>query len=194
MRREIIFASNNDNKIKELNQLLKDSEINLLGLKDINCKEELPENQETLEGNALEKASYLHQHYKTDCFADDTGLEITALGGKPGVYSARYAGLQRSAEDNMNKVLDDLKNSADRSAQFRTVIALIISEKEYFFEGIVKGNIAHSKMGNEGFGYDPVFIPEGYNKSFAEMTMEEKNKISHRAIAVGKLIEFLSQK
>jgi XTP/dITP diphosphohydrolase len=188
MRREIIFASNNDNKIKELNQLLKDSEINLLGLKDINCKEELPENQETLEGNALEKASYLHQHYKTDCFADDTGLEITALGGKPGVYSARYAGLQRSAEDNMNKVLDDLKNSADRSAQFRTVIALIISEKEYFFEGIVKGNIAHSKMGNEGFGYDPVFIPEGYNKSFAEMTMEEKNKISHRAIAVGKLI------
>lgn len=187
-----MFATNNKNKINELNQLIGDK-INLVGLSDIGCHEELPETQGTIEGNALQKARYVFDNYKQNCFADDTGLEVNALNGRPGVYSARYAGEGKSAEDNMNKLLVELEGANDRSARFKTVIALVMDGKEWLFEGIVNGKIIEQKRGNKGFGYDPVFVPDGYEQTFAEMDMELKNRISHRGIAVRKLVEFLNK-
>ena len=189
---KICFATNNAHKIQEVGQLLGDA-FTLLSLADIGCQEELPENQDTLTGNSEEKASYVYQHYHIDCFADDTGLEVDALDGKPGVYSARYAGQQRSSEDNMNLLLTELTPHANRAAQFRTVITLWLHDQMHQFEGVVRGHIAEQRSGQQGFGYDPVFIPEGYDRSFAEMTMAEKSKISHRGRAVRKLVEFLKE-
>jgi len=160
-------------------------------MKDINCNEKLQETGNTLEENALQKAKYVHEKYKVNCFADDTGLEIEALNGKPGVYSARYAGEECSAEKNIKKVLEEIKNGSNRNASFKAIIALIIGNKEYFFEGVIDGIISREPRGKYGFGYDPIFQPRGYQKTFAEMTKEEKSKISHRSIAVKKLTAFL---
>jgi len=187
---KLCFATNNNNKIKEVAQLLG-SEFQLLGLKDIGCNEELREDQSTIEGNAQQKAAYVHEHYEINCFADDTGLEVEALNSEPGVFSARYAGPQRSDEDNMKLLLERLSSSPNRDARFRTVICAFINDQKYFFEGIVEGEIAENHNGDQGFGYDPVFIPKGYSRTFAQMSLEEKNKISHRSIAVKKLVEFL---
>ncbi|HBS86808.1 MAG: non-canonical purine NTP pyrophosphatase [Bacteroidetes bacterium GWF2_38_335] len=187
---QLLFATNNSHKLKEIQEMLGGN-INLTGLRDICCFDEIPEDQDTLEGNALQKAQYIYSNYQIDCFADDTGLEVEALGMKPGVYSARYAGEQRNAQDNMAKLLAELKNFSNRKARFRTVIALIIKGKEYLFEGIVDGKIIDLKRGDEGFGYDPIFVPDGYDLTFAEMPLSEKNKISHRARAFRKLEEFL---
>ncbi|WKN32866.1 non-canonical purine NTP diphosphatase [Porifericola rhodea] len=189
---KICFATNNANKLKEIRQLLGNT-IAIQSLQEIGCTEELPENQDTLEGNSEEKARYVYEHYQQDCFADDTGLEVNALEGEPGVYSARYAGPQRSNEDNMEKLLTRLNGKADRSARFRTVITLILSGKQYQFEGIVKGKIVSERSGKQGFGYDPIFVPEGYSQTFAEMDMQTKNKISHRGLATKKLADFLMQ-
>lgn len=188
--KKIVFATNNLNKLKEIRQILG-SQYNVLSLSDINCNEELPETQNTLEGNAIQKAKYVSDNYHVNCFADDTGLEVKALNGEPGVYSARYAGLQRDSGDNMNKLLQELSDKNDRSAQFRTVIALVENDKVKTFEGKVEGSIAKEKSGNAGFGYDPIFIPESYSITFSEMSTEEKNKISHRGRAVQKLVEYL---
>jgi XTP/dITP diphosphohydrolase len=188
--KELVFASNNLNKLREI-ALLMPNNMLLKGLADIGCREELEENQPTLEGNAVQKARYVHQQYKVNCFADDTGLEIEALAGRPGVYSARYAGGQKSAEDNMNKVLLEMKGMTNRKARFRTVIALCMEGKAFLFEGLVNGTISESKQGVGGFGYDPVFIPEGGSETFASMDITEKNKISHRAIAMDALIKHL---
>jgi XTP/dITP diphosphohydrolase len=187
----IIFATANKNKLKEAKALLK-SDIIIKSLTDLGFNEDIPETENTLEGNALLKARHIAQKFSCNCFADDTGLEIVALGGEPGVYSARYAGEQKNAEDNMQKVLEKMNGKDNRQAQFRTVIALILDGKEYLFEGVVKGTITKDKKGIDGFGYDPIFIPDGYDKTFAEMTLEEKNKLSHRAIALNKMAEFLS--
>lgn len=187
---KLVFATNNQNKLKELQNLLGD-DIELLSLADINCYDEIPEDYDTLEENARQKAEYINNKYKLNCFADDTGLEIEALNNEPGVYSARYAGEDKDAKANMNKVLKNLKGESNRTAQFRTVISLIIDNKEYQFEGIVKGNILESERGIDGFGYDPIFEPAGYSVSFAEMAMGEKNLISHRGLAVQKLVKFL---
>ncbi|MEK6476308.1 non-canonical purine NTP diphosphatase [Catalinimonas sp. 4WD22] len=189
---KICFATNNDNKLKEIRQLLG-GQFEVQSLKGIGCEEELPENQDTLEGNSAEKARYVYDRYGIDCFADDTGLEVKALDGEPGVYSARYAGPQRSSEDNMQRLLEALKDQDDRTAQFRTVITLILSGEQHQFEGIVKGYITKSRSGKEGFGYDPIFVSEGYDKTFAEMDIATKNKISHRGIATHKLAAFLKQ-
>jgi XTP/dITP diphosphohydrolase len=189
---KICFATNNPNKVQEIQQLLGE-DFEILSLKDIGCEEELAETQDTLEGNSEQKARYVHEHYNVNCFADDTGLEVSALGGAPGVYSARYAGPQRSSEDNMRKLLAELKGKEDRSAQFRTVITLIVDGVQHQFEGIVRGQIAQQQSGEEGFGYDPLFVPEGYDISFAQMDMQEKNRISHRGRAVHKLVDFLKQ-
>jgi len=162
-----------------------------LSLGDINCNDEIPEDFFTLEENASQKSHYIFDKYNLDCFADDTGLEIEALNGKPGVLSARYAGDSKDTEANMRKVLDELKEEKNRKARFRTVISLIINKKEYFFEGIVNGEILESKTGKDGFGYDPIFKPKGYSESFAEMSLEQKNLISHRAVATRKLVDFL---
>jgi len=189
--KEICFATNNLNKLKEIQSLL--SSYKILSLKEIGCEEELPENQDTLEGNAKEKALYVYEKYKVACFADDTGLEIAALDGEPGVYSARYAGKQRSSEDNMQLVLKKLYGNTMRSAQFRTSICYIDDHEQVLFEGIVKGQITQHKTGNDGFGYDPIFQPEGYEETFAQMNMQEKNKISHRALAVQKLVAYLKR-
>jgi len=192
----IVFASNNPGKLKEITLLLPPS-ILINDLASIHCQEELEESQNTLEGNALQKARYVMHKYNVSCFADDTGLEIEALGGRPGVFSARYAGEQKNAEDNMNKVLTEMSAISNRKARFRTVIALVLKEtmgiqpKEYLFEGIVNGLIAPSKQGKAGFGYDPIFIPEGYSETFANMNTGEKNKISHRGKAVAQLVQFL---
>jgi len=166
----------------------------LISLEDIHCQEDIPETEETLEGNALQKARYIYTKYKQNCFADDTGLEIEALNGRPGVYSARYAGEACRFDDNMNKVLTEMQNISRREAQFRTVIALIIDGKEYLFEGKVKGEILTYKKGIEGFGYDPIFQPIGYKITFAEMDMDEKNRISHRGLSIAKLVQFLKEK
>ena len=187
---KLVFATNNSNKLSEIRSLVPDG-IEILSLKEINCNEELPETNPTLKENALQKARYVFDNYGFNCFADDTGLEIDALGGEPGVYSARYAGEDCSAEDNMNKVLDKLKSEQERSANFRTVIALIIDGKETLFEGECKGSITKIKSGGEGFGYDPIFIPLEYDITFAEMTKDEKGKISHRGKSVEKLVSFL---
>lgn len=165
--------------------------IKLLNLQDINFTDDIPETSPTLEGNALQKARLIYDKFQIGCFADDTGLEIEALDGRPGVYSARYAGEDKNTEANMNKVLLELGGAENRKARFRTVIALILDGKEHLFDGVVNGVILTEKRGGKGFGYDPIFMPEGHPKSFAEMTLEEKNNISHRAIAVKKLIEFL---
>ena len=186
----LVFATNNSNKLSEIRSLVPDG-IEILSLKDINCNEELPEANPTLHENALQKARYVFDNYGFNCFADDTGLEIDALGGEPGVYSARYAGEDCSAEDNMKKVLEKLESEQERSANFRTVIALIIDGKEILFFGECKGSITKTKSGVEGFGYDPIFTPKGCNITFAEMTKDEKGKISHRGKSVEKLVGFL---
>lgn len=187
---KLVFATNNQNKLRELQQLLG-KKIELLSLADINCEEEIPEEYDTLEDNAKQKAEYIYKKYNVNCFADDTGLEISALNGEPGVYSARYAGESKDAKANMKKVLQKLEGVKNRSARFRTVISLYLNDKEYQFEGIVNGDILESERGKDGFGYDPIFEPLGYSISFAEMEMSEKNKISHRGLAVQKLVEFL---
>ncbi|MBC8006028.1 MAG: non-canonical purine NTP diphosphatase [Verrucomicrobia bacterium] len=189
---KLVFATNNEHKLYEIKQLL-DQSIELLSLNDIDCTDDIPENQDTLEGNASEKSFYIYNKYGVNCFADDTGLEIEALNGEPGVYSARYAGEQRSAENNMNLVLDKLSIINNRKARFRTVISLVINGRETQFEGIVDGHILKEKRGKTGFGYDPIFQPDESNLSFAEMSLEEKNKISHRGRAVQKLVEYLMQ-
>ena len=186
----LVFATNNPNKLKEVQSLIP-NHIELLSLKDIDCNEDIPETQDTIEGNAIQKAQYIKTHYGYDCFADDTGLEVDALNGEPGVYSARYAGRQRNAEDNMNKLLSELKTTTSRKAQFKTVIALHFNGKLHTFTGICKGYITKAKQGDKGFGYDPIFKAEGYTKTFAEITLEEKNKIGHRGKAVRQLIGFL---
>jgi len=188
---KLVFATNNPHKLQEINQLLDDS-IELLSLSDINCFEEIPENQETIEGNAAEKSFYIWNKYGINCFADDTGLEIEALNGEPGVYSARYAGEEKSPEKNMDLVLQKLSEIKNRKARFKTVISLVMDGKETQFEGIVNGRILEEKRGKTGFGYDPIFQPEESHLSFAEMSMDEKNKISHRGRAVQKLVDYLT--
>jgi XTP/dITP diphosphohydrolase len=190
---KLCFATNNRHKIEEVQKLLG-NEIELVSLEEIGCREELPENQEALEGNALEKAQYVWQHFGVSCFADDTGLEVEALEGAPGVYSARYAGTQRDNTANIQLLLQNLHEKPNRKAQFRTVMALILDGKSFLFEGIVEGFILEERRGEGGFGYDSVFRPEGFAQTFAEMGMDEKNKISHRGRAMQKLVEFLKQK
>jgi len=189
---ELVFATNNHNKLIEVQQLLPDT-IKLLSLSDIGCNEEIPETAETLAGNAKLKADYVTQRYGYDCFADDTGLAVSALDGAPGVYSARYAGEDCTPEDNIQKLLAELINRDNRSAQFSTVIALNLKGKQYLFEGICEGGILYEKQGEQGFGYDPIFKPLGYTTSFAEMTLAEKGQISHRGKAVARFVEFLTQ-
>lgn len=187
---KLVFASNNQNKIAEIKQMLPSS-IKLLSLEDIGCTEDIPETANTIEGNAVLKANYVTEKYGFSCFADDTGLEVEALNGEPGVYSARYAGNQKNPEDNMNKLLNSLKDKSNRKAQFKTIIALNINNEQHLFEGIIKGEIISEKRGTKGFGYDPIFVPEGFSTTFAEMEMNEKAKLSHRGIATRKLISFL---
>lgn len=187
----LVFASNNQNKIKEIQSIVSGT-IKIVSLEDIGCHEEIPETADTIEGNAILKANYVTKNYGYDCFADDTGLEVKELNGEPGVYSARYAGEQRNADDNMNKLLDALEKKEDRSAQFKTVIALNLEGKQHLFTGIAKGNITSEKTGNYGFGYDPIFQPENYSETFAELSSEIKNKISHRAKATQQLIDYLN--
>ncbi|MDO4163013.1 MAG: non-canonical purine NTP diphosphatase [Bacteroides sp.] len=190
MRKKFVFATNNAHKLEEVSAILGDK-VELYSMKDIDCYDDIPETADTLEGNALLKARYIYEHYHKDCFADDTGLEVEALNGAPGVYSARYAGDAHNSEANMRKLLHDLEGVENRKARFRTVFALIIDGKEHLFEGIVKGEIIKNRRGTSGFGYDPIFVPEGYTQTFAEMGNEEKNKISHRAVATKKLCKFL---
>ncbi|WP_397446255.1 non-canonical purine NTP diphosphatase [Polaribacter sp. R77954] len=187
---KLVFATNNLNKLKEVQEMLPNS-IELLSLKDINCFDEVEETETTLEGNAKLKTDYITNKFGYHCFADDTGLEVESLGGKPGVYSARFAGEPVNSENNMAKLLLELEAKENRKAQFRTAVALNINDKKFLFEGICKGDILKQKQGEKGFGYDPIFKPEGYQKSFAEMSSIEKNKISHRGIAIQKLVEFL---
>lgn len=190
MLEKICFATNNLNKLNEIQQMLE-GKFQIVSLKELGCFVELPENQETLEGNSLEKAEFVYKNFKVAVFADDTGLEVNALDGAPGVYSARYAGLQRDSLDNMNKVLSELKGKEDRKARFRTVVTLIKDGQTNQFEGVVDGKISDKLTGEDGFGYDPIFIPENHPITFAEMPMSEKNQISHRKRAVEKLVEFL---
>ena len=187
---ELIFATQNQNKAKEIQKLLPSS-IQVKTLAEIGCLEDIPETASTLEGNAKQKSTYVVEKFNVNCFADDTGLEIETLNGEPGVYSARYAGEQKNSDDNMVLVLGKLEGKSDRRAQFRTVISLVIDGEEKQFEGIAKGDITLSKSGKAGFGYDPIFRPTGYEQTFSEMSMEEKNKISHRGIAVRKLVDYL---
>lgn len=188
---KLVFATNSAHKIAEVKGILG-NRFEILSLAEIGCNDDIPETADTLEGNAFLKARWVKEKYGYDCFADDTGLEVAALGGAPGVHSARYAG-NHDSEANMVKLISELSDKSDRSAQFRTAVALILNGQELLFEGIVKGRIAQHKQGTGGFGYDPVFIPEGYDNSFAELGLEVKNKISHRARAVGKLVDYLSK-
>jgi len=188
---QLVFATNNLNKLKEVQALIP-SKIKLLSLNDIGCLEDIPETQHTIEGNAVQKAEYIKTQYGYDCFADDTGLEVDALNGEPGVYSARYAGAQRNADDNMNLLLNNLNDKNNRKAQFKTVIALHFNGEFCTFTGICKGEITLQKNGKEGFGYDPIFKPNGYEQTFAEMNLELKNKIGHRGKAVNQLVSFLN--
>jgi len=188
---KLVFATNNKNKLKEVQAMLTNFEI--VSLADINCFDDIPETADTLEGNAILKADYITQKYGLNCFADDTGLEVEALNNAPGVYSARYAGEENNAENNMNKLLSAVQNEPNRKAQFRTAVALNIEGKQFVFEGICKGEILKKKQGESGFGYDPIFKPDGFNKSFAEMNMIEKGKISHRGKAIKKLVTFLNK-
>ena len=188
---KLVFATNNTHKLGEIKEML-DGRHEIVSLKDIGCHEDIPEEQDTLEGNALQKARYIHEKFGYDCFADDTGLEIEALDNAPGVYSARYAGTGHDSEANMNKLLSEMNHKENRKARFRTVIALILDGKEYTFDGIVNGSITTEKRGDSGFGYDPIFMPDTYTQTFAEMGNDTKNQISHRAKAVMKLTLFLS--
>jgi len=188
---KLVFATNNLNKLKEVQTMLTNFEI--VSLADIHCFEDIPETANTLEGNAILKANFITERYGLNCFADDTGLEVEALNNKPGVYSARYAGVDNDAEANMNKLLTELGDNIHRKAQFRTAIALNMNQKQFIFEGICKGTILTKKQGEGGFGYDPIFMPNGYQKSFAEMDMMEKGKISHRGKAIEKLVAFLNK-
>ena len=190
---KICFATNNQHKIEEVRSALG-PDFSLLSLIEIGCTEELPETGTTLEANALQKAKYVFDHYQIPCFADDTGLEVPALNNEPGVYSARYAGLQRSSEDNISLLLKNLENKNNRQARFKTVMAWVELNLQHTFEGIVEGEIIKERKGKGGFGYDPVFLPKGYNKTFAEMEMHEKNSISHRAKALEKLLAFLKSR
>ena len=192
MKKKFVFATNNAHKLEEVTAILGDK-IELLSMKDIHCSADIPETADTLEGNALLKARYIFENYHLDCFADDTGLEVEALNGAPGVYSARYAGDAHNSEANMLKLLQDMEGIENRKARFRTVFALIVNGKEHLFEGIVKGEITKHRHGTSGFGYDPVFIPEGYTQTYAEMGSELKNKIGRRAVATDMLCNFLSK-
>lgn len=187
----LVFATNNKHKLDEVRKITSGL-VNIVSLEDIDCHEDIPETSDTLEGNALQKAEYIKEHYGLDCFADDTGLEVEALNNAPGVYSARYAGPGHDSEANMNKLLEEMNNIENRKARFRTVIALLLNGKQYVFEGIVNGEITKEKRGTTGFGYDPIFIPDNYTQTFAEMGNDIKNTISHRAEAVKKLNSFLS--
>lgn len=190
MAEKLVFATNNKHKLAEIRQIVpKGYEVQ--GLEDIGCYSDIPETAETLEGNADLKSFYVYKNFKLNCFADDTGLEVEALGGRPGVYSARYAGEDGNAEKNIDKLLKELANTKNRKARFRTVISLIIDGHSHHFEGIVKGEIIEHRRGKDGFGYDPVFVPDGYAQSFAEMSADSKNSISHRGKATRKLINFL---
>ena len=189
---KLVFATNNINKLKEV-QILIPEHIELLSLQDIGCFEDVPETQKTIEGNAIQKAEYIKEHYGYDCFADDTGLEVEALNNEPGVYSARYAGEQRDANDNMNLLLENLKDKSNRHAQFKTVIALHLNGELHTFTGICKGGITNEKHGEQGFGYDPIFKALGYSKTFAEISLDEKNQIGHRGKAVKQLVDFLNK-
>jgi len=189
---KLVFATQNENKAQEIQSLLPEY-FKIITLKDIRCFDEILETAETLEGNSLLKASFISETYNLNCFADDTGLEIEALDNRPGVYSARYAGPEKSAAANINKVLLELEGKTARNAQFRTIITLILNKSTFTFEGIVRGEIISEKRGENGFGYDPIFVPEGSLKTFAEMTLVEKNQYSHRARAFQKMIEFLNE-
>jgi len=188
--KKLVMATANPNKIKEIQKKIGNI-YQFLSLKEIGCEEDIPETSDTIEGNALQKARYVFDKYGYDCFSEDTGLEIDALGGAPGVITARYAGEQKDPNANMEKVLMELEGNQNRKARFKTVIALSIDNKEYLFEGIVYGHISEEKKGTDGFGYDPIFRPEGYDRTYAEMSLEEKNIMSHRALAVDKLKQFL---
>lgn len=191
--RKLVFATNNAHKLEEIRAILGDK-VEVLSLKDIQCDADIPETADTLEGNAVLKAEYIYRHYGLDCFADDTGLEVEVLNGAPGVYSARYAGGEgHDSEANMRKLLAEMEGKTNRKAQFRTAICLIEGGAEHLFEGVVKGEIIEEKRGASGFGYDPVFMPEGYTETFAEMGSEEKNRISHRARAVQALCAYLNR-
>ena len=190
---KLVFATNNTHKLDEVRAIVGDR-VEVLSLNDIECHDEIPETADTLQGNALIKARYIYDKYGLNCFADDTGLEVEALGGEPGVYSARYAGEECSSEANMQKLLHNLTGKSNRNAQFRTVIALIINGEEKLFNGIVKGSITEEKRGDSGFGYDPIFIPEGFSESFAQMSSEQKNSISHRYRATEQLSNYLKEK
>ncbi len=187
---KLVFATNNKHKLAEIKEMLSDR-FEIISLDELGCTDDIPETEPTLEGNALLKAKYVVDRYGVNCFADDTGLEVEALNGAPGVYSARYAGVDQDAEKNMTKLLKELKGIENRKARFRTSIALILGGKEFYFDGQVQGYISTEKTGEKGFGYDPIFIPDGYNKSFAQLSSEEKNKISHRGKAVQSLQQFL---
>lgn len=187
----LIFATSNQNKVLEIQKILP-KKFNIKSLKDLNYFEDVPENETTIEGNAIFKAKYIYEKFNINVFADDTGLEVEALNGEPGVHSARYAGKTRNSEKNIKKLLKNLKNIKNRNARFKTVIALIIDNKLHIFSGIVEGYILDSPKGNNGFGYDPIFCPNGFDKSFAELTLKEKNLISHRSLAMKKLIDFIS--
>lgn len=192
MKKKLVFATNNAHKLEEIASILGEK-IELLSLKDIGCTADIPETADTLQGNAIQKAEYIHNHYGFDCFADDTGLEVEALDGAPGVFSARYAGDGHNSEANMQKLLQNLQGVENRKAQFRTVICLILDGKQHLFEGICKGEIIKEKRGSAGFGYDPIFVPVGYNESFAQLGNAVKNKISHRAKAVEMLCKYLKK-
>ncbi|MBO7427090.1 MAG: non-canonical purine NTP diphosphatase [Paludibacteraceae bacterium] len=188
---QLVFATNNPHKVDEVRNKLSGL-FEIRTLSEIGCVEDIPETSDTLQGNAAQKSHYLHDRFHCDCFADDTGLEVEALNGAPGVYSARYAGPGKDSEANIDKLLSELEGKENRRARFRTVISLILNGQEHFFEGIVSGTILTERHGSNGFGYDPVFQPDGYDCSFAELSMDEKNKISHRGRATEKLIQFLS--
>ncbi|MBP1645415.1 MAG: Nucleoside-triphosphatase rdgB [Bacteroidetes bacterium] len=188
--KEYIIATNNKHKVEEIQKSLGDK-VKLVTLKELGCREEIPETADTLKGNAKQKAEYIYNKYGKDCFADDTGLEVEALDGRPGVYSARYAGEGCSFDDNIDKLLDEMEGKTNRKACFKTVICLIENNKEFYFEGKCEGSILTERYGKGGFGYDPIFIPKGYGESFAEMSLDEKNKISHRGLAVKKLVNHI---
>lgn len=188
---QLLFVTQNKNKVLEIEQLFAESLYEIIGLNELGFEGEIPETQNTIKGNALQKAEFIYEKYGINCFADDTGLEIEALNDEPGVYSARYAGEPVDSEKNIEKVLKNLEGKTNRNAQFKTVIALILEGEKYFFKGIVKGKIIHRKAGNAGFGYDPIFLPDGFKQTFSEMNAELKNEISHRGIAIRKLINYL---
>lgn len=193
MKRKLVFATNNAHKLKEVSAII-DSRFEIHSLAEIGCHEDIPETAHTLEGNALLKARYIYEKYGYDCFSDDTGLEVDALNGAPGVRSARYAGEEKDAQANMRKLLSELKAKSNRNARFRTVVALILNGEEFLFDGVVEGKILEEKRGDGGFGYDPIFVPDGFDETFAQLDAEVKNDISHRGKAIRKLAEFLLQR